>query len=181
VRLTDGSGNVFYARTFNWSSTGVATGATPVSTEFVLPAGIPAGDYSLEVVANGIASVPVPFTVSPGPDVTHGYPVFHGHPAAAGTPVAHAAFVPPLAFSPPASPGVGPADAADLNVPPNSHEFVPNVTSPDDLVRAMALGAQQQMATSLASDGTTITPPELPPYFETPIQAPLPEDLSFTP
>ncbi len=56
VRLTDGSGNVKFARTFNWSSTGVATGATPVTTEFTLPLALPAGTYSLVVVTNGIAS-----------------------------------------------------------------------------------------------------------------------------
>jgi len=39
------------------------TGATPVSTEFTA-AGLLPGDYSLEVVANGIASDPVTFTVA---------------------------------------------------------------------------------------------------------------------
>jgi hypothetical protein len=37
-------------------------GATPVSTEFDVAPTVPAGLYSLEVVANGIASDPVPFT-----------------------------------------------------------------------------------------------------------------------
>jgi hypothetical protein len=64
VRLTDGSGNVYYARTYHWSSTGVMTGNTPVSTEFSLPT--PAygagGPLSLVVVANGISSDPVSFT-----------------------------------------------------------------------------------------------------------------------
>ena len=64
VRLTDGSGNVYYARTYNWSSTGVQTGSTPVTTEFTLPTTVFAGggtNYSLVVVANGIASDPVTF------------------------------------------------------------------------------------------------------------------------
>jgi hypothetical protein len=65
VRLVDADGNVFYARTFGWS-VGVATGDTPVSTQFTLPDGIPAGTYSLSVVANGIASDPVDFTVPSG-------------------------------------------------------------------------------------------------------------------
>lgn len=58
VRLSDGGGNVSYATTFNWSSTGVATGNTPVSTEFFIPANISqsGGPYSLVAVANGIAS-----------------------------------------------------------------------------------------------------------------------------
>jgi hypothetical protein len=62
VQLADASGNVFYARTFNWSSTGVATGNTVVSTEFVVPPTLPGGQYSLVVIANGIASAPVSFT-----------------------------------------------------------------------------------------------------------------------
>lgn len=60
VRLTNGS-NVYYARTYNWSSTGVSTGSTPITTEFALPAGLPPASYSLVVIANGIASDPVPF------------------------------------------------------------------------------------------------------------------------
>src|SRR5262249_20924573 len=68
VRLTDATGNVFYARTFNWSSTGVATGRLKETVAFSLPAGIPAGDYSLEVIGCGIASNPVTFTVT-GADV----------------------------------------------------------------------------------------------------------------
>lgn len=62
VRLTDSGGNVHYARTFNWSSTSVMTGSTPVTTEFTLPvADVNGGSsgpgiYSLAVVANGISS-----------------------------------------------------------------------------------------------------------------------------
>jgi hypothetical protein len=67
VRLTDPGGRVFYARTFNWSDTGVATGDALVSTSFTLPAGLDPGTYSLEVVANGIASDPVDFTAGPPP------------------------------------------------------------------------------------------------------------------
>ena len=64
VRLTDGNGNVYYARTYNWSSTGVMTGNKPVTTEFTLPNVAYQGGgaaYSLVVVANGIASDPVTF------------------------------------------------------------------------------------------------------------------------
>ena len=61
VRLTSGT-NVYYARTYNWSSVGVMTGSTPVTTEFTVPASVPNGPYSLVVVANGIASNSVPFT-----------------------------------------------------------------------------------------------------------------------
>jgi uncharacterized repeat protein (TIGR01451 family) len=62
VELNNGAGRVFFARTSNWSSTGVATGSAPVTTDFSLPAGLPLGTYSLTVVANGIASAPVSFT-----------------------------------------------------------------------------------------------------------------------
>jgi hypothetical protein len=63
VRMTNSAGgNVYYARTFNWSSTGVMTGNTPVTTEFTVPGNVPSGDYSLVVVANGNPSDPVSFT-----------------------------------------------------------------------------------------------------------------------
>jgi hypothetical protein len=52
VRLTDGSGNVRYCRTYNWSNSSVQN-PNPVSTEFTLPPGLPSGNYSLEVVTNG--------------------------------------------------------------------------------------------------------------------------------
>ncbi|MGH7973858.1 MAG: hypothetical protein ACREIC_34505, partial [Limisphaerales bacterium] len=60
VRLTDNAGHVYYGRTYNWSSTGVATGTRPVSTEFTVPV-TGGGSYSLVVVANGIASDPITF------------------------------------------------------------------------------------------------------------------------
>lgn len=58
VRLSDAGGNVYYARTYNWSSTGVMTGATSVTTEYRLPAGLPSAQYTLVAVANGFASDP---------------------------------------------------------------------------------------------------------------------------
>jgi hypothetical protein len=60
VRMTDANNNVIYGRTFNWSSTGVQTGASIVTTEFT--AAITNSTYSLVVVANGIASDPVTFS-----------------------------------------------------------------------------------------------------------------------
>ena len=65
VRLTSGGGTVYRARTFNWSRTSVQTGATPVSTEFAVPQSIPAGSYSLTVIANGISSDAVAFSFTP--------------------------------------------------------------------------------------------------------------------
>ncbi len=59
VEFQDFSGNTYFARTFNWSSTGVATGTTPESTQFVLPPGTNLSDFeSVTVIANGIASLP---------------------------------------------------------------------------------------------------------------------------
>jgi hypothetical protein len=63
VRFTDGSGNVYYGTTYNWSSTSVMTGNRVVTTECTLPAGVlnEPGAFSLQVVANGNASSPVTF------------------------------------------------------------------------------------------------------------------------
>ena len=61
VRLTNATGQVFTAKTFNWSSTGVQTGATTVTTQMTVPATLPAGSYSLYVTANGVASDAWPF------------------------------------------------------------------------------------------------------------------------
>jgi hypothetical protein len=65
VRLTmAGTGHVFYARTHDHSSMGVATGALPVTTHFDVPAAAEAGAASLVVVANGIASAAVAVTIA---------------------------------------------------------------------------------------------------------------------
>jgi hypothetical protein len=64
VQLRDTkTGRIAYARTFDWSSTQVATGLMPETTEFALPAGLRRGSYRLSVIANGIASPPVSFRV----------------------------------------------------------------------------------------------------------------------
>jgi hypothetical protein len=62
VRFTSGS-NVYYGRTYNWSSTSVQTGGQVVSTDVSLPgtAFTYPGTYSLQVVANGNASGAVTF------------------------------------------------------------------------------------------------------------------------
>ncbi len=61
VRITDQGGNIFYARTHDHSSMGVATGSNPVWTYFDVPpcpsvACLESGPAMLEVVANGIPS-----------------------------------------------------------------------------------------------------------------------------
>jgi hypothetical protein len=64
VRITNNaSGHVFYARTHDHSTMGVATGSAIVSTNFDVPAGMEKGASSLEVVANGIPSKTVAVTV----------------------------------------------------------------------------------------------------------------------
>ncbi len=65
VRITNNAnGAVYYARTHDHSTMGVATGNTTVSTNFDVPAAIKSGASKLVVVANGIASNPVNVTVS---------------------------------------------------------------------------------------------------------------------
>jgi hypothetical protein len=64
VRITNNSTkHVFYARTHDHSSMGVATGSLTVSTNFDVPSGIETGASTLVVVANGIPSLPVNITV----------------------------------------------------------------------------------------------------------------------
>lgn len=64
VRIVNkSSGHVFYARTHGHSSMGVATGSTPVSTNFDVPSNAETGASKLYVVANGIASSAVNVTI----------------------------------------------------------------------------------------------------------------------
>lgn len=72
VRITNNnSGDVFYARTHDHSTMGVATGSTPTSTNFDVPSNIESGASSLVVVANGIPSKAVTVTVSAGKNKRH--------------------------------------------------------------------------------------------------------------
>ena len=65
VRITNiATDHVFYARTHNFSTMGVATGSAPVSASFDVPADIETGASSLEVVANGIPSAAASVTVN---------------------------------------------------------------------------------------------------------------------
>jgi hypothetical protein len=64
VRITNkASGHVFYAKTHDHSTMGVATGTATVFTNFDVPSGIETGASVLEVVANGIPSKKVGVTV----------------------------------------------------------------------------------------------------------------------
>jgi hypothetical protein len=67
VRIkNNATGDVKYARTYNFSTMGVATGDAIVSTWYAVPGDIETGDSTLEVVANGIPSLPVQVTVTSG-------------------------------------------------------------------------------------------------------------------
>jgi hypothetical protein len=73
------------------------------------------------------------------------------------------------------------AFAADPAVPKNPHLFLGQPTSPNPTVRAISLGAQEQVAVFFKSFGTTIIHPAPAQYFEVPIAGPLPETLDFIP
>ncbi|HEX8139728.1 MAG TPA: Ig-like domain-containing protein [Pyrinomonadaceae bacterium] len=63
----------------------------------------------------------------------------------------------------------------------NPHTFLTDLALPP-AVRLVAVQAQTQIATFLASDGAvTIDPDGVGPLYETPINGPLPEDLAFIP
>ncbi|MGA2352884.1 MAG: hypothetical protein ABSG02_00210 [Terriglobales bacterium] len=64
VQITNNSTHhVFFARTHNHSTMGVATGSETVSTYFDVPASMETGASSLVVIANGIPSAAVSVTV----------------------------------------------------------------------------------------------------------------------
>ena len=62
--VNNATGHVFYAKTHNHSTMGVATHAVPTYTHFDVPAGMETGASKMYVVANGIASVGSPITVN---------------------------------------------------------------------------------------------------------------------
>jgi hypothetical protein len=64
VYVTDAAGNVTYARTSNWSLTGVRTGNQVETVNFTLPASILNGTYTLHVSGAGVSSVGTPVTIS---------------------------------------------------------------------------------------------------------------------
>ena len=65
VRLRNSAtGHVVYCRTFNHSTLNVNTGTVRHTTQFLVPIGAATGAADITVVANGIASDPVPVVVS---------------------------------------------------------------------------------------------------------------------
>jgi hypothetical protein len=65
VRITNtGTGHVFYCRTHDHSSMGVATGNKTITTNFDVPSGMESGASTIQVVANGIPSASAAVTVN---------------------------------------------------------------------------------------------------------------------
>jgi hypothetical protein len=58
IRMVNSSGNVFYARTFNWSKIAVGDGAGRETVDFTLNPAVTPGDYALIVSGAGISSFP---------------------------------------------------------------------------------------------------------------------------
>ena len=85
VQITnDNSGAIAYARTSGMTNRSIAPGA-PSCTAFVVPNGIAAGSSELRVIANGIASPPVPVTVGSGGSSTGSCPGYTLSLGKAGT------------------------------------------------------------------------------------------------
>ena len=59
IRMTNSAGNVFYARTANWSTVGVGGGSTPQTVDFTLHPSVTPGNYSVVVSGAGISSFPL--------------------------------------------------------------------------------------------------------------------------
>jgi hypothetical protein len=72
------------------------------------------------------------------------------------------------------------AYAEDPSVGKNPHQFMLHAELPG-LAGAIALGAQEQIASFFESDGAEIIQPEPARFFEVPIAGALPEDLNFIP
>ena len=73
------------------------------------------------------------------------------------------------------------AFAENPAVPKNPHAFLVRIDSPVPLVRQVALSAQEQLATFLASDGAVIIHPEPSRFFEFLFDLALLEDLDYLP
>ncbi len=65
VRLTGPAGVVTFARTFNFSTMAIATGAASVTADFKLPS-LPDGSYTVEVVVNAVPSAPSTLQIQSG-------------------------------------------------------------------------------------------------------------------
>jgi hypothetical protein len=66
IRMVNLSGDVFYARTFDWSKVSVGDGAGYETVNFTLNPGITPGDYALIVSGAGLSSFPTFIHISEG-------------------------------------------------------------------------------------------------------------------
>jgi hypothetical protein len=73
------------------------------------------------------------------------------------------------------------AYAEDNRVPKNPHMFAAQIGSAVPLVREIAFGMHEMIATFLESEGTVLIDPSVARFFEFPIAGALPEELNFIP
>jgi ELWxxDGT repeat protein len=146
VELKNAAGNVYFARTFNWSSTGVDTGSNPETADFSLPASIPVGSYSLTVTANGIASTSVPFRVLLAGDFN-----FDGQLTGADVPAMFGALADLNAYK--QAHGLSPADLLTLG-DLNGDHAVTNADLQVLLNQLIALSHQPQLVLDINSNGS---------------------------
>lgn len=74
------------------------------------------------------------------------------------------------------------ARAGNTAFPSNPHTFLTNIAALPGAPGHAALAGQDQIAQFFASGGLTVLDPDgAAPFFETPIQIPLPEDLAYLP
>ena len=64
IRFAARTGNVYYARTFYWSTVGIDGGTTIQSVNFTLNTSMPAGTYQLILTGAGMQSVPVSIAIT---------------------------------------------------------------------------------------------------------------------
>ena len=85
VWLKDGSNNVYYCRSSNFSTMGPQVGTAPQTCQFTTPANLPGGSYSLFVSSVGVQSKSAfPFTVGVGGTATGGASGTGGTPGTGG-------------------------------------------------------------------------------------------------
>ena len=120
VKITSG-GQVWFCTTYGHSTMGVATGATPVSTNFLVPSDVPLGRAQLCVVANGVPSAPVDVEVRAATPPAASPPAANSSaarptpgPARRAAPLAGAPIAERLALPAPAEGGAGPIPAPTI-------------------------------------------------------------------
>jgi hypothetical protein len=64
VKMTSLTGNVYYARTTNWSSVGVDGGTSPETVNFTLNPALTPGNYTVVVTGAGISSFPLMINIT---------------------------------------------------------------------------------------------------------------------